>query len=90
MTRAICPGHLVKTFRRGLGLGDGFVGAGAFAGAAIDALVSVDDESGVSLGDSAGRANFCAGTAGDAKVGIDQSRHDFVVYCCCVVFGAQM
>ena len=54
---------------------DGFVGAGAFAGAAVDALVGVDDVGGFTLGDCAHGADICAGAAGDTKVGIDFSRH---------------
>ena len=34
---------------RYLGLSDGFVGAGAFAGAAVDAFVGVDDVGGFTL-----------------------------------------
>jgi len=59
-----------------LGLADGFVGACAFAGAAVDALVGVDLVGGFSLGDGAHRADVCAGAAGDTKVGIDYSRHN--------------
>ena len=58
-----------------LSLGDGFVGAGAFAGAAVDALVGVDDVGGFTLGDCAHGADICAGATGDTKVGIDFSRH---------------
>ena len=43
-----------------LGLADGFVGAGAFAGAAVDALVGVDLVGGFGLGDGAHRADVCA------------------------------
>ena len=59
-----------------LGLADGFVGAGAFAGAAVDALVGVDLVGGFTLRNCAHRADICAGTAGDTKVGIDYSRHN--------------
>ena len=59
-----------------LSLTDGFVRAGAFAGAAVDALVGVDLVGGFSLGDGAHRADVCAGAAGDTKVGIDYSRHN--------------
>ena len=67
-----------------LGFLDGFVGAGSFAGAAVDALVGVDLIGGLSGADCANGANICAGTAGDTKVGIDYSRHNkysFVVTC---------
>ena len=69
---------------------DGFVGAGAFAGAAIDALVGVDDVGGFSFSDCAYGADICAGAAGDTKVRIDFSRHGFVVFNCCCVFVLQM
>ena len=58
-----------------LGFGYGFVGAGAFAGAAVDAFVRVDLVGGVAGADCANGANICAGAAGDTKVGIDFSRH---------------
>ena len=61
--------------KAGLGLSDSFVRAGAFAGAAVDALVGVDDVGGFTLGDCAHGADICAGAAGDTKVGIDFSRH---------------
>ena len=61
--------------KAGLGLSDSFVGAGTFAGAAVDALVGVDYIGAFALGDSAHRAYIGAGAAGDTKVGIDFSRH---------------
>ena len=73
-----------------LGFGDGFVGAGAFAGAAIDALVSIDDVGGFSFSDGADRAHICAGATGDTKVGIDFSRHGFTYLINCCVFCLQM
>ena len=64
---------------RGLGLGDGAVGAGAFAGAAVDAFVSVDLVSGLTGGDGAYGAYLCAGAAGYANFGIDNSCHFFFI-----------
>ena len=61
--------------QRQLSFADGFVGAGAFAGAAIDAFVLVDLVGGVTGGDGTHGAYFCAGTAGDAKFRVDYSRH---------------
>jgi hypothetical protein len=69
-----------------LGLANGFVGAGAFAGAAIDAFIGVDFIGGFTGDDGAYRANVCAGTAGDAKVGVDDSRHDFNTFIVVVLF----
>ena len=62
-----------------LGLFDGFVGAGAFASAAIDAFVGVDNISSITGSDGAHGANICAGTARDTKVGVDHSRHNSMV-----------
>lgn len=56
--------------------GNGFVRAGAFAGAAVDALVGVDLICGFAGADCANGANICAGTAGDTVVGVDYSRHN--------------
>ena len=58
-----------------LGLGDGFVGAGAFASAAVDAFVGVDYVSGITGADCTHGADIGAGTAADTKVGIDDSCH---------------
>ena len=65
--------------------GNCFVRAGAFAGAAVDALVGVDDVGGFTLRDCAHGADICAGAAGDTKVGIDFSRHS-CMYLIVVVF----
>ena len=75
----------IRSGMNNLGFGDGFVGAGAFAGAAIDALVGVDDVGGFTLGDGANGADICAGATGDTKVGIDFSRHS-CTYLIVVVF----
>ena len=49
-----------------LGLGDGAVGAGISAGAAIEAGIRVDLILGIALGNSTDRAGVCASTAADA------------------------
>ena len=56
-------------------LADGFVRAGALAGAAVDTFVSVDDIGGIAGGDGTHRADIGAGAAGDTKVGVDDSCH---------------
>ena len=67
-----------------LGLADSAVGAGAFASAAVDALVGVDRISGVTGSNSAHRANIGARAASDTKVGVDESRHNLIsLNCCC-------
>jgi hypothetical protein len=73
-------------FRQDLGLGDSAVGAGAFASAAVDALVGVDLVSAFALGDGAHGANICAGTAGNAKFRVDNSGHNKISLNCCCVF----
>ena len=65
----------MQSLSEALSLADGFVGASALAGAAIDAFVGVDDIGSITGGDGTYRANICAGAAGDTKVGIDNSRH---------------
>ena len=75
MARTFVQAILCEASLRPLGLSYGFVGASAFAGAAVDALVGVDDVGGFTLGDGANGADICAGAAGDTKVGIDFSRH---------------
>ena len=84
MACTIVQAILCEASLRLLGLSDGFVGAGAFAGAAVDAFVGVDDVGGFTLGDCAHGANICAGAAGDTKVRIDFSRHSCNYYCCYV------
>ena len=69
-----------------LGLGDGFVGAGAFAGAAVDAFVGIDGVGGVAGYDGTHRAYIGAGTASYAQIGIDFSRHNSLSLNCCCVF----
>ena len=70
-----------------LGFTDGFVRAGAFAGAAVDALVGVDYIGAFALGDGAHRAYIGAGAAGDTNVGIDLSCHSsiFLLLLCFVI-----
>ena len=76
--------HLELFFQNKLGLTDGFVGASAFAGAAIDAFVSVDGVGSVAGRNGAHRANIGAGAASYTKVGIDFSRHSVLsLNCCC-------
>ena len=69
-----------------LGFGDSSVRAGAFAGAAVDALVGVDHVGIFSFGDGAHRAYVGAGGAGHTKVGVDLSRHNFDIFLIVVVF----
>ena len=72
---AHCVAFIFRYEKAELGLADGFVGAGAFAGAAIDAFIGIDGVGGVAGYDSAHRAHIGAGTACYAKIGIDFSRH---------------
>jgi hypothetical protein len=65
-----------------LGLTDGFVRAGSFAGAAVNALIGVDYVSAFALRDGAHRAHIGARATGNTNVGIDLSCHncyDFIV-----------
>ena len=86
MARTIVQAILCEASLWPLGLSDGFVRAGAFAGAAVDAFVRVDLVGGVAGADCANGANICAGAAGDTKVGIESSRHSCKFYCCCMLF----
>ena len=69
-----------RSFTGALCLADGFVGAGAFAGAAVDALVCVDYVGSVTGADCANGANLCAGATGYTKIGINFSCHDNMIY----------
>ena len=69
---------------KNLGFADCLVGAGAFAGAAVDALVGIDYVCAFTLGDCAHRANLSTGATADTKVRIDFSCHSkrsFVLLC---------
>ena len=50
----------MRSLSEPLSFTDGFVGAGAFAGTAVDALFCVDYVSGVTGGDGANGAYLCA------------------------------
>ena len=73
-------------FLSGLLLGDSAVGAGAFAGAAVDAFVLVDGVGDFSGRDGAHRADIGAGTAGNTEFGVDESRHNVNIFNCCCCF----
>lgn len=76
MSLAVLLRSLSEAF---LSLTDGFVRAGAFAGAAVDALVCVDFIGGLPGGDCSNGANLCAGTAGNTKIGINFSCHFYCI-----------